>query len=207
MKPGKRPTTKFVHLAIALAALGCLLPVFAPADDKPSPALADAVILIIRHAEKPDTGDDLSPAGKQRAAAYAGYFKSFTVDAKPLKLDHVFAAADSKGSRRPRLTVEPLAAALGLKVESGIANKQFQDLADELKSKDHGKRILICWHHGEIPSLVQALGADPAKLLPEGKWPDQVFDWLLQLRYDHEGRLLAGETRRVNEKLMPGDSK
>ena len=163
------------------------------------------MILVIRHAEKPDTGDDLSPAGHQRAEAYAGYFKSFTLDAKPLKLDHVFAAADSKGSHRPRLTVEPMAAALGLKVESQIANKQFQDLVTELKTKDHGKRILICWHHGEIPNLVQALGADPAKLLPDGKWPDQVFDWMLLLRYDHEGRLMAGETKRLNEKLMPGE--
>ncbi len=169
-------------------------------------ALKDATILIIRHAEKPDNGQGLSPTGQQRAEAYVRYFKNFQVASNPLKLDCLFATADSKGSQRPRLTLEPLGKALGLKIDSRFKNKKFQELADEIQSRDHGKSILICWHHGEIPELVQALGADPAKLLPEAKWPDQQFGWVLQLRYDDEGRLIPGETKRLNENLMPGDS-
>jgi hypothetical protein len=34
----------------------------------------DAVVLIIRHAENPDTGRGLSPRGEQRAEAYKDYF-------------------------------------------------------------------------------------------------------------------------------------
>jgi hypothetical protein len=171
-----------------------------------SPALKNAVVFIIRHAEKPDSGCDLSPAGYQRADAYPGYFKGLTMDSKPLKLDYVFAMADSKGSHRPRLTVEPLGKALGLQIDTRFANKKFQDMVDEIQTKDHGRRILICWHHGEIPNLVRALGADPDKLLPEGKWPNDVFGWMLQLRYDENGRLIPSETKRTNEKLLPGDS-
>ncbi len=171
-----------------------------------SPALKNAVIFIIRHAEKPDSGFDLTPAGYQRADAYPGYFKGLMVDSKPLKLDYIFATGDSKGSHRPRLTVEPLGKALGLQVDTRFTNKKFQDMVDEIQTKDHGRQILICWHHGEIPNLVRALGADPDKLLPDGKWPNEVFCWMIQLRYDENGRLIPGETKRINEKLMPGDS-
>ncbi len=195
-----------------LLALALSMPTFAgPQQDAGSIpgnylALKDATILIIRHAEKSDSGQGLSPAGQQRAEAYVRYFKNFQIDAKPLRLDCLFATADSKGSQRPRLTLEPLGNALGLKIDRRFKNKKFRELTDEIQSKDHGKSILICWHHGEIPELVRALGADPTKLLPEAKWPDQEFGWVLQLRYDDGGHLIPGETKRINENLMPGDS-
>jgi broad specificity phosphatase PhoE len=173
---------------------------------KASPGLKNATILVIRHSEKPEIGIELTPAGEKRAAAYPEYFKNYQLDGKPLKLEHVFAAADSKNSHRSRLTVEPLGKALGLELDMRYANKKFQDLVDELQATNHGQQMLICWHHGQIPSLVQALGADPEKLLPGGKWPDATFDWILQLRYDENGVLIPAETKVVHEKLMPGDS-
>ncbi len=171
-----------------------------------SSGLKSAVILIIRHAEKPDSGNGLSPAGKQRAQAYVNYFTNFTVNSEALKLDWLFATADSKESHRPRLTLEPLSQALGLRLDTKFKDRQTAALVKEIRSQPPGNHILICWHHGEIPQLVRALGADPAKLLPHGQWPDSVFGWVLQLRYDQDGRLLAGETKRISENLMPGDS-
>jgi hypothetical protein len=203
----------FVLIWRALLALVLFAPTFAQSQPNEKTIandfhpLKDAIVLIIRHAEKPDSGQGLSAAGQQRAEAYVQYFKGFQVAAKPVRLDYLFATADSKGSQRPRLTLEPLAAALGLKVDHRFKNKNFQELADEIQSKDHGKCMLICWHHGEIPELVRALGADPAKLLPDAKWPDREYGWVLQLRYDHEGRVIPGETVRVSENLMPGDLK
>jgi broad specificity phosphatase PhoE len=197
------------RLAFALAIVASLLATSRAADaplSKPYPSLQDAVILIIRHAEKPTNGFELSPAGRERAQAYVHYFQNFTLDSTPVKLDSIFATADSTNSHRPRLTIEPLAAALNLKIDNRFKNKNFQGLVAELQSRDHGKNILIAWHHGEIPSLAQALGADPAKLLPKGVWPDQIFCWVLELRYDHEGRLIPAATKRINEHLMPGDA-
>src|SRR5271155_5377145 len=81
------------------------------AETKPSP-LQDAVILIIRHAEKPESGMDLTPTGEQRARAYVDYFKNFQIDSQPFKLDRLIATADSKNSHRPRLTLTPLSQAL-----------------------------------------------------------------------------------------------
>jgi hypothetical protein len=203
-QPGQRCFVVRQRLLLCLALLAALAG-FCSAAPGPSP-LQDAVILIIRHAEKPETGQDLSPAGAQRADAYVHYFETFQFDSKPLKLDSLFAAADSKGSHRPRLTLTPLSQALKMPLDAHFKDKDFQSLANDIQSTSHGKHILICWRHGAIPDLVHALGADPDKLIPGGKWPDNVFDWLIELRYDHDGRLMAGECQRINEHLMPDDS-
>jgi broad specificity phosphatase PhoE len=169
-----------------------------------SSGLKNTVILIIRHAEQPDAGFGLSAAGEARARDYVSYFENFTVEGRPLRLDYVFAAKDSPNSHRPRLTIEPTAKALGLKVDSRFKNKQFLELADEVESRPHGENVLICWHHGTISQLLRALGADPNRLLPDGKWPNDVFGWLIELRYDESGRLVEG--KRINESLSSDDS-
>jgi len=168
-----------------------------------SDSLKNTVILIIRHAEKPESGYDLTPDGYKRADAYVGYFTNLTVETKPFKPDYLFAATDSKGSHRPRLTLEPLSKATGLTIDTSFKSKDFKGLADAIHSKSYGKNILICWHHEAIPQMVQALGADPTKLFPDGKWPDDVYGWVIQLRYGPDGQLL--DTRRIEENLMPDD--
>jgi len=196
---------KFNLLFCGLLALAMPTAMLAePPHDGKSSALKNAVILVIRHAEKPDAGSGLSAAGEARAAAYVNYFKNFKVDGQPLKLDCLFAAADSKASHRPHLTIEPTGKALGLDINSRFKAGDVQGLADEIKSRPHGHAILIAWHHGKIPSLLRALGADPDQVIPQGRWPDDVFGWLIQLRYDPDGHLM--EARHINEKLMPNDS-
>ena len=175
-----------------------------PADSQSGPK--DAVVLIIRHGEKPDTGRDLSPAGQQRAEAYVHYFQEFTVDSKQLTPDAVFAAKDTNGSQRPRLTVEPFAKAAQLPIDTRFSSNQSAELAGTLRATEQGKRILISWHHTDIPDLLRALGAKPKSLLPGGKWPDAVFGWVILLSYDQDGRLIPASTRRINEHLMPDDS-
>jgi hypothetical protein len=174
------------------------------ADSQDGPK--DAVVLIIRHAEKPDTGPGLSPSGQQRSEAYADYFQKFTADSKPLSPDAIFAAKDSKASQRPRLTVEPFAKAAKLQIDTRFSSNHSAQLAAALRATQQGKRILICWRHGNIPDLLRALGAKPESFLPHGKWPDPVFDWVILLSYDQDGHLIPASTRRINEHLMPGDS-
>jgi hypothetical protein len=168
--------------------------------------LKDAVVLIIRHAEKPASGQDLSAEGQARAHAYIRYFGDYQIDGQRLKLDRLFAAKDSKKSDRPCLTLEPLSQATKLPLDCSFKHREPEKLAAELKSKPQGKNILICWRHEEIPSLLSGLGADPAVLLPAGKWPDAIFNWVIELRYDGAGRLVPGECRRVTEHLMPQDA-
>jgi len=180
------------------------MPVLAKKGEHTGDGLKNAVILVIRHAEKPATGANLSPAGVERAQAYVDYFRRFTVDSQPLKLDYLYAAADSKESTRASQTLQPLGKALGLAVDARFAQDKTRKLADDIRRKPSGKQFLVCWHHGEIPQLVGALGADAGKLLPKKKWPDDVFGWVVQLRYDAAGRLV--DARRIEENLMPDDS-
>ena len=185
-----KKSMKFTLLLCGLLAVGIATAILAaPPQAGNSGALNNAVILIIRHAEKPAAGDQLAPAGEARAQTYAGFFKNFTLDGQPLKLDYLFASADSKVSQRARLTIEPTSKLLGLAIDSQFADVKYQELADEIRAKPHGQNILICWHHGEIPQLVKALGADPDRLFPKGKWPDEVFNWVVDLRYDSNGHL------------------
>jgi hypothetical protein len=196
---------KRILLFYGLLALLIPAAVFAKsARDGNSSVVKNAVILIIRHAEQPKDGYGLSSVGEARAKAYVNYFKNYSIDGQPLKLDYLFAAKDTSNSHRPRLTIEPTGEALGLTVDSRFENNKILELVHKIKSEPSGANILICWHHGNIPRLLGALGADPERLLPKGKWPDDVFDWLIELRYDQTGHLF--QSKRINENLLPGDS-
>jgi hypothetical protein len=172
----------------------------------PQPPLANAVILIIRHAEKQPDGEDLTPAGLARAQAYIRYFENFKIDGAVRKPDYLIAAADSMKSQRTRLTITPLSGAMNLPIDLKYHNKHVDELVQALVSQPTGKTILICWHHEQIANLLTALGADPSKLIPNGTWPEDVYDWLIELRYDSKGNLIPTECIKINEHLMPGDS-
>jgi hypothetical protein len=167
--------------------------------------LSGATVLIIRHAEKPPMGSGLSAEGKARAEAYVKYFQKLRQGAERLTPDYIVAADDSEHSQRSRLTVEPLAKSLGLKPDIRFQAKRPQELVESIRSSQHGKVILVCWHHHEIPELLARLGADPEALLPEGEWPAQQFGWMLRLSFDENGRLITNRTKRIKEHLMPDD--
>jgi hypothetical protein len=181
--------------------LASALTLAADAQDGPK----DAVVLIIRHAEDGGIGQALAPRGEQRADAYKNYFLNFTVDSKAREPQAIFAAKDSKKSHRPRLTVEPFAQTANLKIDKRFDSNQSVDLAADLRANDHGKVILICWRHPYIPALLNALGANPNTFLPDGKWPGKVYDWVILLSFDQDGRLIPSSSKRINEHLLPGD--
>lgn len=167
--------------------------------------LNSATVLIIRHAEDPDSGSGLSPAGQQRAVAYVNYFKTFTIDSNPIRIAALYAAADSSVSRRSRLTLQPLSQALHLAISATFKDEKFAGLATAIRARPAGQTMVICWHRETIPGLVQALGGDPAQLWPDGKWPHGVFGGTVVLRFDKVGKLIEASYR--NQNLMPGDSK
>jgi hypothetical protein len=168
---------------------------------------ANGTVLIIRHAEKPDDGPSLSLIGDRRARAYAQYFTKLTIGGKAAHLDAIFATADSAKSHRPRLTMGPLVKATKLPADYSFESEQVGALAAKVRATMAGKTVLVCWHHGSVPELLAAFGAKPDVLLPQAQWPDEVYDWLILLRYDQKGRLIPAESRRIHERLLPGDSK
>lgn len=166
--------------------MNMVCPAFASQD-----ALAGNTVLIVRHAEKPETGTGLTEQGEKRAHAYATYFEPFHEGDFNFRVDALYAGADSKNSIRPRLTLEPLAKASGLPLHSDIQTDEPEALVRELREKSHGKYPLVAWRHGKIPELLRSFGVDPQTLLPNGKWPDDVYDWVVVLVFDGQGQLVS----------------
>lgn len=154
-------------------------------------------IMIIRHAEKPATsgpphgvdadgnadGHSLTVRGWTRAGALLQLFASNAGTGRGGlgRPDAVYAAGGSGGEgQRPRETVTPLAARLGLTVDTTYAKGGESALAKECAARPGP--TLICWEHGEIPAILAAFDhVDPA---PPSKWPGSRFDlvWVLTPR-------------------------
>ena len=196
------PSSQRRHLSrVALFLFAVVAASHTPAQT-PAPGahdfLANNTVLIIRHAEKPPTGSELTLMGQARAQAYTRYFEPFREDQLNISVDALYAGADSANSVRPRQTLEPLSKATGLKLDTSISTKAPAQLVSLLRTEPHGTHPLIAWRHGQIPALLSAFGASPA-LLPDGKWPDDTFDWVLVLRFDSAGKLNSAHL--VHEQL------
>jgi hypothetical protein len=161
--------------------------------------LASNTVLIVRHSEKPTTGTGLTPQGEARAQLYAKYFQPFQEEGLSILVDSLYAGADSASSIRPRLTLEPLSKATGLPLHHKIGTKDSEALVQELKTEPYGEHPLIAWSHEEIPALLTAFGASPEQILPNGKWPDDVYDWVILLNMGPDGQLSSA--RLVHEHL------
>lgn len=183
----------FLFLVALLAAVGVA---GGQAVVSPQPP---ATILIIRHAEKLTDGrHDLSPVGYQRASLLPKLFDGSRSDL-PLP-QSLFATHASKHSNRPVETITPLAAALKLPIDSTFMDDDYAALAKQLLSgKYAGKVVLVAWHHGKIPQLATALGAEP----PYTPWPDGQFDRIWRIDY-RDGKATL---RDLPQGLLPGDSK
>jgi hypothetical protein len=151
--------------------------------------LANSTVLVIRHAEKPAAGAALNPDGVARAEKYAHYFHPFVLDGTTIPINALYAGSDAPDSMRPRLTLEPLSRATGLPLNVTFSTSEPDALAHALAVEPHGDHVLIAWRHKKIPALLRALGADPTLLLPDGTWPDAVYDWVVVLHFDAAGRV------------------
>ncbi|MHA6578384.1 flagellar basal body-associated protein FliL [Pseudomonas yamanorum] len=178
---------------------------FAHKEDKDVRGLNNVTVLIVRHAEKPDEGPLLSPKGEQRAAAYASYFDPLLLNGMSVVPQRLIATSDSKESSRPRLTLTPLAQRLQLPLETPYSDDQVGKLVKSLRKSNQAQTVLIAWHHGHIDKLIEAFGGDGPALTGRKKWPENVYDWLIVLRFDEQGQLVESRSQKVQEHLLPGD--
>jgi phosphohistidine phosphatase SixA len=183
---------------MVLALLGGAFSVAAARQPATAPA-EPAVVMIIRHAEKPDPASgvkdpNLAPRGYERAAALAKVIPEHFP-----RPDFLIATKKSKGSDRPAETITPLSKALAEPIESSFKDDEVDQVAHEVlsDSKFAGKVVLIAWHHGKIPQLARALGVGNA---PD-KWNPAVFDRVWEITYTNGSAIL----KDLPEKALPGD--
>lgn len=174
-------------------------------------------IMIIRHAEKPEHGkpyglrmsgevdaESLTTRGWQRAGALARLFAPvdgrFADAALATPTAIAAARADHKGggaSRRPKQTVRPLAALLGLEIDVRFPKGEETALVASLLGRDGV--VLVAWEHEHIPALVAAMPGAPA--VPQA-WPADRFDlvWVLDPLPGGGWRFL-----QVPQRVLAGD--
>jgi hypothetical protein len=168
-------------LKAALVLFGCALPAQAQSARVSRPGQ----IILIRHAEKPvDPADPhLSRAGVERARQFVSFIQTDPAMRRFGSPVAVFATQTTKddNGQRTQETVAPLAAALGLTVQTPYHGKDFTALATRILSTPAyaGKTVVICWNHEEIPQLAAALGVTPAP----PKWKGSVFDMVYVITY------------------------
>lgn len=137
-------------------------------------------ILVMRHAEKPDDPLDphLSEAGQERAQKLARYLPA--TFGKP---QFLFASAVSKHSGRPIETIKPLSKECNVAIDTDFADQDYGALAHTLRQTPsyNGALIVVCWHHGNIPSLAHALNAKAGDY--RDPWDPSVFNLILQFDF------------------------
>jgi hypothetical protein len=159
--------------------------------------MATQTIMIIRHAEKPQTDADngvdingaldpksLTPAGWQRAGAWAEFFKpslgqssglptpASVYASAPAKRAEIAAGQGGSKSRRPLETVTPLAAKLDITVDLSFWKGKETQLAAAVASISGV--VLICWQHEDIVAIAQAIAPHNASI--PYSWPGDRFN-------------------------------
>ena len=144
--------------------------------------MTNARILLMRHAEK--TGDPMDPHLSQDGCARAAKLADFIPATFGIP-QFLIATSISKHSVRPIETLEPLSTKIGVSVDAPYADQDYSALASQLlfepRYADAGTLIVVCWHHGNIPSMAHALRAKLGSY--PNPWDADVFNQILVLNY------------------------
>ncbi len=148
-----------------------------PAPEKP-PVLR---IVIIRHGEKPDTGDNLSCAGLNRALALPAVLNKLM----PTPPDFTYVpliGTDGKDTTTIRMlqTVMPYAVRHNLTINSDFATENAKGLAKMLRR--HRGTVLLVWEHNNILEIAKKLGIKTPLA-----WPDADFDSIWTISFSGGG--------------------
>lgn len=145
-------------------------------------------VVIIRHGEKPESGDNLSCRGLNRALQLPDVlYQKFGLP------DHTYVPSLKCGKvtdhARMFQTVAPFAIKYDLTVNSEFDEKAYQKVADHVKQKEG--TVLMVWEHSAIQSIAAALGVEDPPA-----WQGDDFDsiWIIDfesgtalLTFDQEG--------------------
>jgi len=118
-------------------------------------------VMLIRHAEKPASGNDLSAMGWRRAECIRELFMKDS----NLTPNKIYAQKASKkdeeipDSRRQIETVAPLARALGLTIDNSFTSFELDDLTKDIeKLSEDQYPVLVSWNHDEVKNFLINFG-------------------------------------------------
>ncbi|MDP9077662.1 MAG: histidine phosphatase family protein [Bacteroidota bacterium] len=132
-------------------------------------------LVFIRHAERPDNGDNLTCQGLNRSLLLpAVLYRKF---GKP---SNIYVPALNLGSstKRTRMleTISPFAAKYNVNINSGYQEEDYNGIGNALLAESG--TIIIVWEHNTILPILRAVGVKKTKAMD---WPDSDFDsiWIV----------------------------
>jgi len=137
----------------------------------------DLKIILIRHAEKPDKGDNLNCQGLNRSLELpAVLFRKF---GKPARV-YIPTIASGSVTKHVRMlqTITPFIIKYGLSLNSAHDVNDAKGIANAL-IRENGT-ILVVWEHQELLPILSYLGAERKK----SNWPPDDFDsiWVITFK-------------------------
>jgi broad specificity phosphatase PhoE len=117
-------------------------------------------IILIRHADRAGSEDQLNSAGEARAQELVRILDEANISA-------IYASS----ANRAQQTANPLATQLGLSILTYDSNN-LQALVNEIKNQHRGKVVLVVGHSDTVPVIIGLLGIQPAP----GAIPGNEFD-------------------------------
>lgn len=179
--------------------------------------MAPTTIMFLRHAEKPaDSGTplgvdqhghndphSLSVRGWTRAGALAALFDHVPAPnrsgmARP-GLIMATKPTDEYRSKREKDTATPTAGRLGLTIDDTFTHHDAAAAAARILGQDQD--VLVVWHHGSMPKLLQHFPLADASQIPQA-WPEDRFDLVWVLSRESNGTYAFSET---NQDLLADD--
>jgi len=156
------------------------------ADNKPDSSLK---VVIIRHGEKPDDGDNLSCQGESRALQLpAVLYKKFN---KP-DYSYVPSLGLDKAISHARMfqTITPFAVKYNLTINGKYDTKDFANIADSVLKKSG--TVLMVWEHSAIQGVAEQLGVKnpPA-------WDGKDFDSIWIITYPNGKAVLSTDKEGI----------
>jgi len=165
-------TNLFLALLLTLAVAGCD---GKKHDGDKSPPDDKLTVVIIRHAEKPKEGDNLSCQGQNRALQIpAVLVQKIGVPSYV----YVPALENDKSTAHSRMfqTASPLAIKYNLAINSKYSAKDKSEIAKSVFKKNG--TVLMVWEHSAIPDLASTLGVSSPP-----PWEDADFDSIWMISY------------------------
>ncbi len=147
-------------------------------------------VIIIRHAEKPKTGDNLNCQGLNRSMLIPQMIVSkFGVPA----FSYVPTLGADSSTKHARMfqTITPLAVKYNLAINSKFIGKDSSGLANDIL-KRHGL-VLVVWDHKSIVPIVHAFGINETQL----KWNDDDFDSIWIITFSNHVALLTKDIEGI----------
>ena len=144
-----------------------------------------AQVILLRHAEKPSSGPELSEIGFRRAQLIPHYFQTHSNLMEFGPPEAIIAASPSRvmGSIRSIQTVAPLASRFELPVNDRFKKDEIAPLASALFNTPrwHNRTVVVCWNRQGLPELAQKLGANAPIY-----WDKNCFNKFWIIRYKDE---------------------